>query len=79
MTDANVPLLESVIEIMSISSNLVKKLNAHPESKSDQQLATVEIVTIVLETQAEIIRRLVEHQLEISDELEKVLAKFESK
>lgn len=73
----NTGLLTSVHEVLALGDSCIDYLNRN--AVTDTQKVTVEMIQIVINTQANVIRNLVEQQLELTDHIEKMLEKFEKK
>lgn len=68
----NLPLLNAALEIQSVGNDLVQKLqeNAH----SDTQKNTVDAIRMVIETQSEMIKNLIDLQITLTDKIERIVA-----
>lgn len=69
----NIPIVEAVHSILATADLVVEKINrdARPESQE-----TVHNVTTMLNTQSAVIRKLLEHNLNLTDTLETITKKL---
>lgn len=72
----NLPLLNAALEVQSVGKDLISKLqeNAH----SDTQKNTVDAIRIVIETQSEMIKQLIDLQITLTDKIERIVEATQS-
>jgi len=70
----NTEMLNTAHEVVDVAQLMLKRLTENADTPAKQE--TVERIREVVEVQSRVIRLLVEHNLKITDEIEKLVNKF---
>jgi len=74
----NVPFLEAIHGVLKTGDDLINMLNEANQASGQTPEGSMvfDLVKTVVETQATIIRKLTEHQMELTDTLEDIMTRY---
>ena len=75
----NVPFLEAIHGVLKTGDDLINMLNEANQASGQTPEGTMvfDLVKTVVGTQASVIRKLVEHQMELTDSLESLMNRYD--